>query len=52
MKAGASVFFRFNPDWSFGLNTAWAWYPEWPKDKEHSMDGNFMDLTLSARYHF
>ncbi|MDR2093933.1 MAG: hypothetical protein LBP76_00240 [Treponema sp.] len=51
IKPMASVFFRFNPDWSFGLNAAWWWTPQWPKSGE-SMYGNFLELTLSAAYHF
>ena len=52
MKAGASLFYRFSPDWSFGLNTRWSWYPQWTKDPKENVDGNFIDITLSARYHF
>jgi hypothetical protein len=52
MKAGASLFYRFSPDWSFGLNARWSWYPQWPKEMSKRADGNFVDLTLSARYHF
>jgi hypothetical protein len=52
MKGGASLFYRFSPDWSFGLNTRWSWYPQWVKDPTKNVDGNFVDLTLSARYHF
>lgn len=57
LKAGASAFFRFNPDWSFGLNTDWTWYPQWPKENgrpvpHKNMDANILGLTLAARYHF
>ncbi|MDR0289691.1 MAG: hypothetical protein LBI06_02020 [Treponema sp.] len=52
MKGGASVFFRFNPDWSFGLNGEWSWYPQRPKEPNKSMDANIIGLTLAARYHF
>jgi len=51
LKAGASVFWRFNPEWSFGLNTSWWVVPQWPKGG-HNVTGNFAELTLSARYHF
>ena len=50
-KPGASVFWRYNPDWSFGLNAAWWLVPQWPKNGNNSI-GNFLELTLSARYHF
>jgi hypothetical protein len=51
IKPGASVFFRFNPDWSFGLNTNWWMLPQWPKSGKNVF-GNFLEVTLSARYHF
>jgi hypothetical protein len=49
IKPAASLFWRFNPDWSFGLNAAWWWVPEWTA---RTVYGNFLELTLSARYHF
>jgi hypothetical protein len=57
VKGGASAFFRFNSDWSFGLNTDWNWYPQWPKEDgkrvpSKDVDGNILGITLSARYHF
>jgi len=55
LKPGASVFWRFNPDWSFGLNTFWWFIPQWPKPQDgvrYNVYGNFLELTLSARYHF
>ena len=52
LKAGASAYFRFNEDWSFGLNTAFGWFPEWTSDKKKNVDGFIVDLTLSVRYHF
>jgi hypothetical protein len=52
MKGSGSVFFRFSPDWSFGLNTVWSWYPQWTKEREKNAHGNMIDVTLSARYHF
>jgi hypothetical protein len=57
MKGGASAFYRFNPEWSFGLNVDWGWYPQWPlqnkePDPEKNMDANIIGLTISARYHF
>jgi hypothetical protein len=51
IKPMASIFFRFFPDWSFGLNAAWWWTPQWPKSGENFY-GNFLELTLSAAYHF
>ena len=52
MKFGGAVYYRFNPDWSFGINTCWGWYPEWTDEPKKNVDGNIIDLTLSVRYHF
>jgi hypothetical protein len=51
LKPGAAVYWRFNPDWSFGLNTNWWIVPQRPKNGEDST-GHFLEVTLSARYHF
>jgi len=58
MKGGGAVYFRFNHEWSFGLNANWCFLPEWTKDEagkrtpEYDVYGNIVELTLSARYHF
>jgi hypothetical protein len=52
LRGGASVFFRFNPDWSFGLNSNWYWFPQWTREPSKNTDGNIVDMTLSVRYHF
>ena len=57
VKGEVSVYFRFSPDWSFGLNTSWNWYPQWPKENgeykpERNIYANIIGLTLAARYHF
>jgi hypothetical protein len=57
MKGGVSAFYRFSPDWSFGINTDWNWYPQRPmKDGKlyppENVDANILGLTVSARYHF
>ena len=57
MKGGGGAFYRFNPDWSFGLNVDWNWYPQWPLEngkpnRDKNVDANILGITLSARYHF
>ena len=55
LKPGAAAFWRFSPDWSFGLNSVWWFVPQWPKSQygtRHNTYGNFLELTISARYHF
>jgi hypothetical protein len=51
LKPGASAFWRFNPEWSFGLNVNWWFVPQWPNNNL-TVYGNFLELTLAARYHF
>lgn len=51
VKPSASAFWRLNPDWSFGINGAWWFVPQWPRNR-HDVYGNFFELTFSARYHF
>ncbi|AEJ19278.1 TP0733 family outer membrane beta-barrel protein [Gracilinema caldarium] len=52
LKPSAAVYWRFNPDWSFGLNMDWWWLPQWFSDPSHTMYGNFLGITIGARYHF
>jgi hypothetical protein len=52
LKPRAAVFFRFNPDWSFGINTAWWWIPQITKNPAESSHGHFFEASISARYHF
>jgi hypothetical protein len=54
INPGASAFFRFNPEWSFGLNMQWWMLPQWPKSKGSNKSfvlGNFLEISLSVRYH-
>ena len=57
MKYGGSVYFRFNPDWSFGMSVDGSWYPQWPKEDgrrvpKKDINAHILGLTLAARYHF
>ena len=53
VQPGASMFWRFNADWSFGLNAVWWFLPQWPTaGARYNAFGNFLAATLSARYHF
>jgi len=56
VKPGVAAFWRFNQDWSFGLNATWWFLPQWPRT-QHGVShdpafANFFVATLSARYHF
>ena len=50
VKPGVSAFWRYSPEWSFGVNGAWWFVPQWPENGKNAF-GNFLELTLSARYH-
>ena len=56
IRLGASGFFRFSPEWSFGLNADWNWYPQWPKKEGNptakDIYANIIGVTFAARYHF
>jgi len=52
IKGGPAVYYRFNPDWSFGLDLSWSWYPQLNTKEEKDAHGNYINLILSARYHF
>ena len=56
LKPGASFYWSYNPEWSFGLNAVWWWVPQFYRGPEPpSADtrvGNFLELSLSALYHF
>ncbi|MDR0539040.1 MAG: hypothetical protein LBG74_00835 [Spirochaetaceae bacterium] len=52
LRPQGAVFFRINHDWSFGLSAGWWWVPEWAETRSKSVDGHFLDIMLTARYHF
>lgn len=52
IKPAAALFWRFNPDWSFGLSTEYWWVPQWVSDSSKNSYGNFLTINLAARYHF
>ncbi|MDR3020711.1 MAG: outer membrane beta-barrel protein [Treponema sp.] len=52
MRGGAGGYFRATSDWSFGLVSSWIWLPQWTDEASKNVDGNVLDLTISARYHF
>jgi hypothetical protein len=57
LKGAAAAYFRFNPNWSFGINADWSWYPQWPMKEEKRIPekdvyANITSVIISARYHF
>lgn len=51
-KIGGSAYYKATSHWSFGVNADWIWFPQWTGNKAENAHGTFVDLTLSARYHF
>ncbi len=49
-KPQAALFWRYNQDWSFGLNAALWLLPQWGTSNDSY--GFFQEITLAARYHF
>ena len=53
LRPGAGVYFDWNFEWSFGMDISWWFIPQLTADdKSENSIGNFMDITLSAEYHF
>ncbi len=52
MKPSLSAFFRATDTWSFGLNASWWIVPQWVKESRKNMTGHFLEVSLSARFHF
>jgi hypothetical protein len=62
VKPEVSAYFRLNQSWSFGINTGWWFVPQWPSHvptgyvsqsaSDYNRYGNFIELSISARYHF
>jgi hypothetical protein len=62
-KPAAAAFFRFNQDWSFGINASLWWVPQWTGKHDdpgmaerHSgtinIHGFFLETSIGVRYHF
>lgn len=56
LKPGVSVYWNYSLDWAFGVNFIYWWSPNIYRGpeppKSHSRFGNFLEITLSALYHF
>ena len=52
LKPGFGAFWNYSSNWSFGLNTTYWWVPQLYSEPEYNRFGNFMDVSLSAVYHF
>lgn len=54
VKPGASAYWSYNSEWSFGLQLEYLWVPEiyFGPLADQSAFGNFLSVTLSTLYHF
>ncbi|MCL2214195.1 MAG: hypothetical protein FWC06_03185 [Treponema sp.] len=52
LRASGSAFYRATSNWAFGLTASWFFFPEWTNTTSKNVYGNFVDLTVSARYLF
>jgi len=53
IKPGASLLWIYDSKWSFGLNLAWWWDMQfYPADAAQNRTGNFLELSVSALYHY
>ncbi|MDR0908490.1 MAG: hypothetical protein LBM77_01875 [Spirochaetaceae bacterium] len=51
LKAGAGFYWRFNTDWSFGLNLNYKWMPQWTRDVKKNFDMHVLDLMIGMKVH-
>ena len=53
IKPSISGYWAYNKEWSFGLNISYWWDLQISRSEpEQSRMGNFIDISLSALYHF
>ncbi len=52
IKPEVGGYFRYSPDWSFGLAVALNVLPQWYSNKSYNRVGNILDVSASVRYHF
>ena len=59
-KPAVGAYFRFNTQWSFGLQTGFWWVPQWTgksreldlRSSNINIHGFFWEASLGVRYHF
>ena len=53
LRPGFGVYFDWSYEWSFGMDTSYWFIPQiGASNKSERSIGQFMDLTLTAEYHF
>jgi hypothetical protein len=52
LRPGASFYWIYNANWSFGVNLLYWFDMQFNKDSSLTRYGNFLEFSLSALYHF
>ena len=53
IRPGFGVYFDWSTEWSFGADMTYWFVPQLSADdSQYDAIGNFLDVTLSAEYHF
>ncbi len=52
IKPGTGILWTYNSSWTFGINLNYWWDMQFAKDPTQSRIGNFMEVSLSAFYHY
>ncbi len=52
LRPGASGLWIYNSSWSFGVNLNWWFDMQFAPTAEDSRIGNFLEVSLTALYHF
>jgi len=52
LRPGASLYYVFNSSWSFGLNLNYWFDMQFAADPTQSRIANFLEVSLSALYHY
>ncbi|ULQ60604.1 hypothetical protein K7I13_04805 [Brucepastera parasyntrophica] len=51
-KPEVGVYFQYNPDWSFGISSAWNILPQLYKENRYNRTAHLLDVLASVRFHF
>ncbi len=52
LKLGTGFYWIFSSSWSFGLNTVYWWDFQFAPDPSQSLIGNFLEISVTALYHY
>ncbi len=53
IRPGLGFYFDWNYEWSFGCDVSYFFIPQFDSDPDHhNAIGNFLDVMLTAEYHF